>query len=202
VPVIFDSSPMSRKLRNIHAVTEFGVILREPFEPAQSSPAALDAQAELVDHREHSVAGQTSFRAIGPVAHGGEARLDHVRAADVDRNHLRVMTIAGAVERQFLAAQWSPRTSAFVGRDRQLRVVRALSDFRKRPVGCNLAHVSGRNPAMTACTEFCSSRRIQRTAAYKVLRPVGQKIANGEFGSIAPIRFLKQRPFDECFARL
>ena len=38
----------------------------------------------LVDHREHSVAGQTSFRAIGPVAHGGEARLDHVRAADVD----------------------------------------------------------------------------------------------------------------------
>src|SRR5437762_194764 len=58
--------------------------LREPFEPAQSSPAALGAQAELVDHREHSVAGQTSFRAIGPVAHGGEARLDHVRAADVD----------------------------------------------------------------------------------------------------------------------
>jgi hypothetical protein len=36
---------------------------------------------------------------------------------------------------------------------------------------------------MTACTEFCSSRRIQRTAAYKVQRPVGQKIANGEFGS-------------------
>src|SRR5258705_4220999 len=32
--------------------------LREPFEPAQSSPAALGAQAELVDHREHSVAGQ------------------------------------------------------------------------------------------------------------------------------------------------
>src|SRR4030095_16193412 len=29
--------------------------LREPFEPAQSSPAALGAQAELVDHREHSV---------------------------------------------------------------------------------------------------------------------------------------------------
>jgi hypothetical protein len=96
--------------------------LREPFEPAQSSPAALGAQTELVDHREHSVAGQTSFRAIGPVAHGGEARLDHVRAADVDRNHLRVMTIAGAVERQFLAAQWSPRTSAFVERDRQQRV--------------------------------------------------------------------------------
>ena len=35
--------------------------LREPFEPAQSSPAALGAQAELVDHREHSVAGQTSL---------------------------------------------------------------------------------------------------------------------------------------------
>jgi hypothetical protein len=42
--------------------------LREPFEPAQSSPAALGAQTDLVDHREHSVAGQTSFRAIGPVA--------------------------------------------------------------------------------------------------------------------------------------
>jgi len=36
---------------------------REPFEPAQSSPAALGAQAELVDHREHSVAGRTFFRA-------------------------------------------------------------------------------------------------------------------------------------------
>ena len=35
---------------------------------ARSSPAALGAHAELVDHREHSVAGQTSFRAIGPVA--------------------------------------------------------------------------------------------------------------------------------------
>src|SRR5205823_9895429 len=58
--------------------------LREPFEPAQSSPAALRAQAELVDHRAHAVAGQTSFLAIGPVAHGGDARLDHVRAADVD----------------------------------------------------------------------------------------------------------------------
>jgi hypothetical protein len=34
--------------------------LREPFQRAQSSRAALDAQAELVDHREYSVAGQTS----------------------------------------------------------------------------------------------------------------------------------------------
>jgi hypothetical protein len=34
--------------------------LREPFQRAQSSRAALGAQAELVDHREHSVAGQTS----------------------------------------------------------------------------------------------------------------------------------------------
>ena len=32
------------------------------------------------------------------------------------------MTIAGALGRQFLAAQWSPRMSAFVERDRQLRV--------------------------------------------------------------------------------
>ncbi|HEX6002574.1 MAG TPA: hypothetical protein VFZ14_01115 [Burkholderiales bacterium] len=50
--------------------------LRARFEPAQSSPPVPGAQAELVDHREHSVAGQTSFRAIGPMAHGGEARLD------------------------------------------------------------------------------------------------------------------------------
>jgi len=41
-------------------------IFARPFEPAQSSPGALGAQAELVDHRKHSVAGQTSFRAIGP----------------------------------------------------------------------------------------------------------------------------------------
>jgi hypothetical protein len=74
------------------------------------------------------------------VAHGGEARLDHVRAADVDRNHLRVMTIAGAVERQFLAAQWSPRMSAFVERDRQLRVELGRSrTFSVRPISGRIA---------------------------------------------------------------
>ena len=46
--------------------------VRARFEPAQWSSPAPDAQAELADHREHSVAGQTSVRAIGPVAHGGE----------------------------------------------------------------------------------------------------------------------------------
>ena len=57
-----------RLRRELHPIDD----LREPFEPAQSSPAALGAQAELVDHRKHSVAGQTSLRAIGPVAHRGE----------------------------------------------------------------------------------------------------------------------------------
>jgi hypothetical protein len=48
-------------------------------------------------------------------------------------------------------------------------------------------------------TEFCFSRRIQQTAAYKVHRSVGQKIATGRCGSIAPIRFLSVQPFDHLF---
>ena len=35
---------------------------------------------------------------------------------------------------------------------------------------------------MTACTEFSFSRRIQRTAAYKVHGAVGQQIASGGCG--------------------
>ncbi len=38
---------------------------------------------------------------------------------------------------------------------------------------------------MIAYTEFCSSRRIQRTAAHKVHRSVGQKIANGKCGAVS-----------------
>jgi hypothetical protein len=49
--------------------------LRERFERAQSSAPALGAQAELVDHREYSVAGKTSYRAIGAVAHGSKLDL-------------------------------------------------------------------------------------------------------------------------------
>jgi len=41
---------------------------------------------------------------------------------------------------------------------------------------------------MTAVTERCFSRRVQRTAAYRAHRPVGQKISNGRSGSIAAIQ--------------
>ena len=69
-----------------------------------------------------------------------------------------------------------------------LWVVRALSHFGKRPVGCNFAHVAGRNPATTASTELCHSRKIQRRTAYKVDRPVDQKIASGRRGSTPDAR--------------
>jgi hypothetical protein len=76
---------------------------------------------------------------------------------------------------------------ASFGRSSLQRVVRALSNFVMRPVGCNFAQVAGRNPAMIACAGFCSSRRIRRTAAYKVLRSLGQKIASGGCGSRAGV---------------
>ena len=52
----------------LHSVDHFGEALKSP----QPAPAALRAHAELEDHREHSVAGQTPLGAISPVAHGGE----------------------------------------------------------------------------------------------------------------------------------
>src|SRR6202521_776692 len=69
-------------------------------------------------------------------------------------------------------------------RDRRLGSFTHCGIFENGRSACNLAHVADRNPAMTPCTEFCFSRRIQRAAAYKVHRSVGQKIASGGCGSL------------------
>jgi len=70
---VFDSSPRSAEIRSLDD-------FRGPFEAAQSSPTALGGVAELVDHGEHRVAGQTSIGAVGPMPHPGEARLDDLES--------------------------------------------------------------------------------------------------------------------------
>src|ERR1700675_2046051 len=72
-------------------------------------------------------------------------------------------------------------------RDRRLGSFTHCGIFESGRSACNLAHVADRNPAMTPCTEFCFSRRIQRATAYKVHRSVGQKIASGGGGAQRPI---------------
>lgn len=58
---------------------------------------------------------------------------------------------------------------------------------RKPPLGCAPVHLDRRQPRMTGRRGFLSSRRNQRTAANKVDRSVGEKIATDWIGPEAAI---------------